>query len=38
MSTKAELVLVKADGRSWPALEHSEETNQPQLTFGVPKR
>lgn len=32
---QAELVLVKADGRSWPSLEYEEGLSQPTFTFGV---
>lgn len=37
MSTKAELILVKADGRSWSSLEWDENNAKanPQITFGV---
>lgn len=36
MSTKAELVLIKADGRSWSQLEMDESNGAfNQITFGV---
>ena len=41
LSTKVEITLVKADERSWPALEASQEGVQlalPRLTFGVTGR
>lgn len=40
LGTKVELVLVKADGRSWPALEEVKSglKKGPQITFGVQGR
>lgn len=38
MSTKTEVTLLKADGRSWPSLEYSPGEAQSVLTFGASGR